>query len=80
MVHVLFWTVLVAVQPVKPEQCKDFPSRWVNSLWGKVPIETMRREYPMLFACAAFTAFLKTNNLVEPGIVSPSAGRELTTS
>jgi len=43
-----------AVQPVKPQQCKDFPSRWVNLLWGKVPLEVMRRDYPMLFACSAF--------------------------
>jgi hypothetical protein len=50
------------VQPVKPQQCKDFPSRWVNSLWGKVPLETMKRDYPMLFNCAAFKDFLKKNN------------------
>lgn len=48
-----------AVHPVKPQQCKDFPSRWVSRLWGKVPLETMRKDYPMLFACAAFKAFLK---------------------
>jgi len=47
------------VQPVKPQQCKEFPSRWVNLLWGKVPLETMRKEYPMLFACSAFKDFLK---------------------
>lgn len=50
-----------AVQPVKPQQCKDFPSRWVDSLWGKVPLETMRKDYPMLFNCAAFKDFLKVN-------------------
>jgi len=49
------------VQPVKPQQCKDFPNRWVNLLWGKVPVEVMRRDYPMLFACAAFKDFLKAN-------------------
>lgn len=48
-----------AVQPVKPQQCKEFPSRWVNLLWGKVPLETMRKEYPMLFVCSAFKDFLK---------------------
>jgi Fe-S-cluster containining protein len=47
------------VQPVKPQQCKEFPNRWLNLLWGKVPIETMRRDYPMLFACSAFKDFLK---------------------
>lgn len=50
-----------AVHAVKPEQCKDFPSRWVNRLWGKVSLETMKAEYPMLFACSAFNAFLETN-------------------
>lgn len=50
-----------AVQAVKPEQCKEFPNRWVNSLWGRVPLEEMRRNYPMLFNCEAFKAFLKTN-------------------
>jgi Fe-S-cluster containining protein len=50
-----------AVQPVKPQQCKEFPSRWVNSLWGKFPLETIQRDYPMLFACSAFKAFIKTN-------------------
>ena len=47
------------VQPVKPQQCRDFPNRWVNLLWGKVPVEVMRRDYPMLFACSAFKDFLK---------------------
>jgi hypothetical protein len=47
------------VQPVKPRQCKDFPNRWVNLLWGKVPLEAMRKDYPMLFACSAFKDFLK---------------------
>jgi Fe-S-cluster containining protein len=51
-----------AVQSAKPQQCKDFPSRWVNLLWGKVPLETMRRDYPMLFACQGFQNFLKSNN------------------
>jgi len=47
------------VQAVKPQQCKDFPNRWVNLLWGKVPVEVMRRDYPMLFACETFRDFLK---------------------
>ena len=47
-----------AVQAVKPQQCKDFPSRWVNLLWGKVPLETIRSDYPMLFACSAFKKFI----------------------
>ena len=47
-----------AVQPVKPQQCKDFPSRWVNLLWGKVPLETIQKDYPMLFACSAFKKFI----------------------
>ena len=50
-----------AVQPVKPQQCRDFPGRWVNSLWGKVPLETMKKDYPMLFNCAAFKEFLQKN-------------------
>ena len=50
-----------SVQPAKPQQCKDFPNRWVDSLWGKVPLETMQRDYPMLFNCSAFKEFLKTN-------------------
>src|SRR6185312_16745799 len=47
------------VQVVKPQQCQEFPNRWVNLLWGKVPIEAMRRDYPMLFACSAFKDFLQ---------------------
>lgn len=50
-----------AVQPAKPRQCKDFPNRWANSLWGKVPLEAMQRDYPMLFNCSAFQEFLKAN-------------------
>lgn len=50
-----------AVQPVKPQQCKDFPNRWVNLLWGKVPLATMQKDYPMLFNCSAFKKFLKAN-------------------
>ena len=23
------------IQAVKPQQCKEFPNRWMNSLWGK---------------------------------------------
>jgi len=49
-----------AVQAVKPRQCNEFPNRWVNLLWGKVPVEVMRRDYPMLFACEAFKDFLKS--------------------
>lgn len=48
-----------AVQPAKPQQCKEFPNRWLNLLWGKVPVGVMQRDYPMLFACAAFKDFLK---------------------
>ena len=50
------------IQPVKPQQCKEFPNRWVNLLWGKVPLDAMRRDYPMLFACSAFRDFLKSGN------------------
>ena len=50
------------VQAVKPQQCRDFPNRWVNLLWGQAPVEAMRRDYPMLFACSAFKDFLKTQN------------------
>ena len=50
-----------AVQAVKPQQCKDFPNRWLNLLWNKIPLETMRKEYPMLFACSAFKDFLKSH-------------------
>ena len=51
------------VQSVKPQQCKDFPNRWVNLLWGKVPLDVMRRDYPMLFACSAFKDFLKKESV-----------------
>ncbi len=47
------------VQPVKPRQCQEFPNRWLNLLWGKVPIPAMWRDYQMLFACSAFKDFLK---------------------
>ena len=50
-----------AVQPAKPQQCRDFPNRWVNFLWGRIPLETMQRNYPMLFNCSAFKDFLKAN-------------------
>ena len=45
------------VQAVKPQQCKEFPNRWMNSLWGKVPLETIQRDYPMLMNCAAVKTF-----------------------
>jgi hypothetical protein len=48
------------IQPVKPEQCHDFPTGWVKRLWGKMPLDTMQRDYPMLFACSAFQDFLKS--------------------
>jgi Fe-S-cluster containining protein len=50
------------VHAAKPEQCKEFPNRWVNLLWGKVPLEIMRSDYPMLFACAALKDFLKARH------------------
>lgn len=50
-----------AVHAVKPQQCRDFPALWVNSLWGKVPRAAMERDFPMLFACPAFKNFLKTD-------------------
>jgi Fe-S-cluster containining protein len=50
-----------AVQAAKPQQCQDFPNRWVNQLWGKLPLENIQSDYPMLFNCAAFKAFLKAN-------------------
>jgi len=49
------------VQAVKPQQCREFPNRWANLLWGQVPVEVMKRDYPMLFSCEAFTKFLKEN-------------------
>lgn len=51
-----------AVQPVKPQQCRDFPNAWMNSLWGKVPWETVAKEYPMLANCAAVKTFLRANS------------------
>lgn len=50
-----------AVQPVKPQQCREFPNRWVNRLWGRMPLDEMRRDYPMLFNCDAFKEFLRAN-------------------
>jgi len=49
-----------AVQSVKPQQCRDFPNLWMNSLWGKFPLEYIKKEYPMLVNCAGFKAFLKS--------------------
>jgi|SRR5690242_8522970 len=49
------------VQPVKPQQCKDFPNQWVNSLWGNVSLDVIQRDYPMLFNCSAFKKFLQEN-------------------
>jgi len=54
---------LCLVQAVKPQQCKDFPNRWLNLLWGEVPLEVMQRDYPMLFACSAFKDFLKCQSV-----------------
>jgi Fe-S-cluster containining protein len=48
-----------AVQAVKPQQCRDFPNGWMRRLWGKIPLEAIRRDYPMLVNCAAFQSFLK---------------------
>jgi len=50
------------IQAVKPQQCREFPRRWVDELWGRVPLAKMRQEYPMLFACAAFKKFLGTHS------------------
>ena len=50
-----------AIQSAKPQQCKEFPNRWVNQLWGKMPLEKIQSDYPMLFNCDAFKAFLKAN-------------------
>ena len=52
-----------AVQPVKPQQCREFPNRWMNSLWGKVPFETIKKEHPMLANCAAVKEFLKSEKM-----------------
>lgn len=49
------------VQEVKPQQCRDFPTPWVNSLWGRVGLDIIERDYPMLFNCAAFQKFVKEN-------------------
>jgi Fe-S-cluster containining protein len=48
-----------AVQAVKPVQCREFPNRWMNSLWGRVPLQTIERDYPMLLNCAAVKTFIK---------------------
>jgi Fe-S-cluster containining protein len=48
-----------AVQAAKPQQCRDFPNVWLNSLWGKVPLAAIQKDYPMLTHCAAFKSFLK---------------------
>lgn len=50
-----------AVNAVKPAQCREFPNRWLNLLWGQLPLETLRRDYPMLFACSAFQNFLRSH-------------------
>ena len=48
------------IQKVKPRQCREFPNRWVNLLWGKVPLAAMQRDYPMLLGCSAFKTFLNS--------------------
>ncbi|HEX9047745.1 MAG TPA: YkgJ family cysteine cluster protein [Verrucomicrobiae bacterium] len=48
-----------AVQAVKPLQCLDFPNGWMDRLWGKVPLETIQKNYPMLANCAGYKKFLK---------------------
>ena len=48
------------VQAVKPRQCGEFPNRWLNFLWGKVPLGAMQSDYPLLFGCSAFRGFLKS--------------------
>jgi len=45
------------VQAVKPEQCKEFPNRWMKALWGRVTLEEIGRDYPMLVNCQAFQTF-----------------------
>lgn len=45
------------VNAVKPRQCRDFPSQWVKLLWSRMPVDQMKRDYPMLFACPAFQEF-----------------------
>ena len=47
------------VQSVKPQQCREFPNRWMNSLLGKVPVETIQKDYPMLMNCAAVKRFMR---------------------
>lgn len=47
------------IQPVKPSQCREFPNRWVNTLWGRVPFTVIRRDYPMLLNCQAFQHYLE---------------------
>ena len=48
-----------AVQAVKPQQCREFPNAWLNSLWGKVPLAVVEKDYPMLTICAAVKTFLR---------------------
>ena len=50
-----------AVQPVKPQQCRDFPNRWLDSLWGKLPLAQIKKDYPMLANCAGFKTFLSAD-------------------
>jgi hypothetical protein len=62
-----------AVQAVKPQQCRDFPNRWVNSLWGKVPLGDIKENYPMLANCSAFKAFVKTEEKTTAPAPKPAA-------
>jgi len=50
-----------AIEAAKPQQCREFPNRWVNQLWSKLPLEKIQSDYPMLFNCAAFKAFLEAD-------------------
>jgi hypothetical protein len=52
-----------AVQAVKPQQCRDFPNRWMDFLRGKLPLEQIEKEYPMLANCPGFKAFLKPETM-----------------
>ena len=50
---------LCLVHAVKPAQCRDFPNRWLDHLWGRTSRAQYQRHYPMLLACAAVQRFFR---------------------
>ena len=61
------------VHEAKPIQCRDFPNRWMDHLWGRISPDQLQRLYPMLLGCPAVQDFLQTQPPGDQGL--PSMGR-----